>query len=262
MKILGLLNSNVHGGDANIPEPELFPERIRKGLERELGELVEIRARAVWPRKSLPTVVDGWMRDFEPDLVVFPISVFWFGYESVPVRLDRQLGPLGRGIAKASLKAAATPWLAHNPVFQSGRRTAQRFVGGRSYFEPEEVIAVSRATIRAILRSEGASLVVLGPSGGEKWSADAASAARIAARKQQVDEAMRAFCRENHVQYLDRAMLLAKANVAPDAAKAPLQGDDLHLNAEGHRQTADRYLQLSLALCREAKARGEAVRAG
>ena len=250
MRILGLLNSNARGGDARIAAEDLFPNRMRAPLSEALGEPVEIAARIAWPTPKLPRVAAQWMAETRPDLVVFPISSFWFLYESVPVRLERNLGPVGRGIAAASLRAAATPWLAHNGAFQTFRRTAQRTVGGSAYFEPRQVIEVATATIRTVLRDENAYLLVIGPSGGDKWATDATSAERIATRRRTVDEAMSGICRSLHVEYWGTKTIAAMRDPRP----ASLQGDRLHLDAEGHRRTAEHYRDPLTALCRRAQA--------
>lgn len=248
MRILGLLNSNVRGGDAKIAEQALFPSRMRGPLSDALGETVEITARVAWPSPLLPSVAERWMHEVQPDLVVFPISSFWFLYESVPVRLERKLGFSGRCISSLSLKAAATPWLAHNAAFQSMRRTAQRTIGGSAHFEPDEVIEVATATIRTLLRQERSYLLVIGPSGGDDWATDEASAGRIAARRAHVEGALNALCRSLHIEYWDTGTMSRMRDARPRS----LQGDRLHLDEEGHRRTAEHYLDPIAALCRRA----------
>jgi len=255
VRILGLLNSNIHGGDARLAEDVLFPSRMRGPLAAALGEPVEITAKVAWPTANLPRVAARWVSEIHPELIVFPISSFWFLYESVPVRLERELGLVGRFIAAGSLKAAATPWLAHNSPFQSFRRGVQRRVGGKSYFEPAQVIDVATATIRSLVREERAYLVVIGPSGGDDWATDAPSARRIEARRAQVDDAMAKLCRSLHVEYWDGSAMSRMRGMQPRS----LQGDRLHLDAEGHRRTAEQFLDPIAALCRRAQAHAGGV---
>lgn len=252
VKILGLLSSNVRGGDARITPSSLFPALMEEPLSKALDETIEIVAREVWPKANLPRVIDGWMNSIEPDLVMFSISTFWFLYESVPLRLERKFGPAGVVIGRASRKAAATPWLAHNRPFQAMRRKLQHNLGGGAYFEPDEVIKTSKAAIRAVLRREGAYLVVVGPSGGDNWATDSASARRIADRRGVVHDAMKAFCRSLHVEYWDIDQLSKMADPRP----ASLQGDQLHLDETGHRRIAEAYLKAAIELCQRAQAHG------
>jgi hypothetical protein len=250
VRILGLLSSNANGGDRNIEESLLFPRRLQGTLSAALGEPVEVTARSVWPNPALPQVVDSWMERYNPELVVFPISAFWFLYESLPVRMEQRLGVVGKAAARAGLLVAATPWLAHNRVFRFGRRSLQRWVPGRSHFEPDEVIETAQATVRAILRREGVYLVVVAPGSGEAWAVDAAAAKRAAKRRQRVDSEISRFCAGLHVEYWDTAFTATMA----DPEGESLQGDGIHLDEEGHRRAAERQFDVCLDLCQRARA--------
>jgi hypothetical protein len=109
--------------------------------------------------------------------------------------------------------------------------------------------------ISTVLRNESSYLVVLGPSGGEKWARDERHLASLIARREMVDARVGAFCRAHHVEYWD----LAKMATLKDPRGSSLQGDDLHLDAEGHRRVADQQFDFSLALVNRALA---AVRQG
>lgn len=248
MKILGLLNSDVNAGDAEIPRQDLFPARMQQALAKTLGEDVEVDARNVWPTPRLPPLVAGWMGEFEPDLVVFSVTAFWFLYESTPVRLDRRLGWPGKAAGKLSREAAARPWLAHNRAFQWSRRATRNAVGGEAWFTPEQVIDISQKVILATLRRESAYTVVFGPSGGEKWARDESHLRELVARRRRVDAAMSAFCRAHHVEYWDEAKL---ASITDPRARS-LQGDDLHLDREGHKRLAEHQFGLALGMVNRA----------
>lgn len=249
MRILGLLSSDVRGGDGRIAADALFPQRMRAPLAAALGEEVEILAREVWPDERLTGVAERWMAQHEPDLVMLSVSGFWFLYESIPARLQRY-GPVGRGAAKGLLAMAATPWLAHNKAFRSGRSLASRIFPGTAYFEPEEVIARCEDVIRGVLRAEGSYLVVVAPSLQDGWAKDEVTRGRLMARRDRVESALEAFCRERSVEFWGSAMF----GQLRDPRGRSLQGDGLHLDEEGHRRAAERYLAASLALCRRAKA--------
>ncbi|MGE0597846.1 MAG: hypothetical protein AB7J35_11880 [Dehalococcoidia bacterium] len=249
MKILGLVGSDVHGGNANIPKQDLYPERMVVGLEKALGEGVEVVSRAVWPTPELPALVDRWMREFEPDLVVFSVSGYPFLYESTPVRIERRLGPVGRLIGQTSRKAAAQPRLAHNRTFQWSRKAVQRIIGGEAWFTAKEVSDISKQVISAVLRSESGYIEVFGPSGGEKWSRNHQHLNRLIARRRWVDRELAEFCQAHHVAYWDEAR---RATIADPKPKA-LQGDDLHLNKEGHKRMAEYQFDLALGMARRAR---------
>lgn len=255
MKILGLLNSNVNAGDADIPKQDLFPARMQEALAKTLNEAVEVDARNVWPTPRLPPLVAGWMGEFEPDLVVFSVTGFWFLYESTPVRLERRFGWPGKALGKLSREAAARPWLAHNRAFQWSRRATQKAIGGQAWFTPEQVIDISQKVILATLRRESTYTVVFGPSGGEKWARDEAHLRDLVARRRRVDAAMSAFCKAHHVEYWDEPKL--KSITDPRASS--LQGDDLHLDREGHKRLAEYQFELALGMVNRAlqHSRGE-----
>lgn len=258
MKILGLLNSNVRGGDASIPREDLFPGRLAGPLSKALGEPVEITARALWPTPRLPGLVERWTRELRPELVVFSVPSFWFLYESAPVRLERRLGAPGRAISSAALRAAATPWLAHNAPFRWGRERARQVIGGDSWFEPAEVVDAARGVIQAALRAEGTYVIVFGPSGGDQWARDDAGRERLARRRDEVDRALAEFCRQRHVEYWDQKKKAAIRDPRPQS----LQGDGLHLDREGHRRTAEHQFGLALGMVNRALAHARAGAAG
>ena len=249
MKILGLLNSNVYGGDGNIPQQDLFPSRMAPIMAERIGEPVSVATRAVWPTPTLPAAVARWMAAEDPDLVIFSVQSYWFLYESIPARLQRQFGAPGRVVGSWGLKAAATPWLAHNAGFRWSRDRFQRMFPGRPHFEPGEVIDVARRAISVMVRDEGAYVAVTGPGGGYEWAADDRVRVEHERRRRQVDEALAEFCRSLHVEYWP-----ARAARPATAERSSLQRDGLHLDAEGHRQHASRHLEVAVELCRRAQA--------
>lgn len=250
VRILALLNSNVTGGDAQIPKEDLFPARMGSALAKALGEEVEVIARNVWPTPRLAGRVDTWVKEFQPELVLYSVTGFWFLYESTPVRLERRLGKPGRALGRISREAAARPWLAHNPVFRWSRKQTQKAVGGQAWFTADQVAEASTKVVSAVLRNESSYLVVLGPSGGDKWAKDARHLESLRARRQMVDTRVGDFCRAHHVEYWDQAKMAS----LKDPRGSSLQGDELHLDAEGHRRVADYQFGFSLDLVKRALA--------
>jgi len=252
------MNSNATGGRAKISQEELFQNLFGRALEQFIKEPVEVMARPLWPNPGTHRVVRRWLEEFQPELVSFYVSSFWFLYESTPVRIERRLGRPGRWISQQSQKAAATPWLAHNRVFQWGRKQTQKVVGGQAWFEPDEVIARSIEIIREVLQSEGAYLVVIGPAGGNNWARNEAHLETIVARRNTVDRALASFCKNHHIEYLS----VADQEAMMDSRPVSLQGDELHLDEQGHRQVAERYFMVGLGWAQRAiAARGEQGRA-
>lgn len=227
MKLLRLGNS--YDTDPNIA-PEANKASVADAILAEgSGESVETTIRVIWPSPPLPGLIDGWLDRYEPDVVILVVSAYWFTYVSVPVRVRRSFGPLGKPLARAGLKAAATPWLAHNPAFRLVRRATLATIGGSTNFTPAEVIESMEACVRRILAREHVVLVVRGPRVAH--SADGTEGSRQWAEKRRaaVNSHMAQFCRQLHIEY-----------VAYDVGSSPLetpqdfQGDQVHATAASH----------------------------
>ena len=203
-------------------------------LAEEAGEPVETIVRVIWPSPVLPDLIERWMEQYQPDFVSLKVSPYWFTFESVPLKLQRKLGPIGAPMASMGLKAADTPWLAHNAVFRAGRRLALNTIGGVTHFTPEEVIGVMDACVRRVLRHEGVVLEVRGPLAADRAGSGRAREARLEARRLAVHLAMKRMCADLHIHYTGRD------GPAPVDRDAGIHGgDQLHLNAEGHRRKGE-----------------------
>ncbi len=242
------MNSNATGGKGNISQEVLFQNLFGRALEKFINEPVDLVGRPLWPNPGTHKVVRKWMDEFQPELVTFYVSSFWFLYESTPVRVERKFGTAGRFVSQQSQRVAATPWLAHNKAFQWGRKQTQRVVGGSAWFEPDEVIARSIEIIREVIQDEGAYLVVIGPAGGKNWATDEEHLERIVARRNTVDSALASFCKNHHIEYVS----VADQEAMSQPGRVSLQGDELHLDKEGHRQVAERYFMVGLGWAQRA----------
>jgi len=255
MRILGLITSNAHGGDGKIPRGDLFPIAMQAPLSKAVGEPVEIVARECWPNEKLPDVIDGWMTRFDPELVCFRVNSFWFTYYSAPAQLQKRFGRPGTLAAKAGLKAASLPWLAHNGAFRWIRGHTEHVVGSQAWFEPGEIIEVVSAVIRRVASHEGACFVVMGPAGGEEWTPDNQVArARLQSRLAEVDVAIAALCERMHVENVNTSQMAALY----DHGRSSRQGDRIHLDREGHREVAEQLFGFVLGMVQRALAAREA----
>ena len=116
MRLLRLTNSN----DYNDEIPELLRgEAITRRLAAEaIGEDVETVSRAFWPSSKLPAKVAGWLDEYEPDMVFIRCAAYWVSFESLPLRIDRTLGRLGRWPAAVGKRLGSEPTVA-----QTGRQS-------------------------------------------------------------------------------------------------------------------------------------------
>jgi len=203
VKLLFLGNSN----DANpdIPEEQRSPARTAALLAEAIGEPVDVTMRNAWADAALPGLVEKWMLRYQPDIVLFKVNWYWYGYESVPAKVERVLGRVGSLPAKAGKRAAETPAIGHRRLFHQLRRLAYRFIGGDAPFSEQHVIDVSTAVIRKILAHEDVVLVVKGTAtyhlDGEPAVAD--YRARFVRKRDRVEGTLAALCARLGVRWAD-----------------------------------------------------------
>jgi hypothetical protein len=91
--------------------------RIADELFTELtGEPVEPVLKLFWPEPGLPDIVDRWIARYQPDVVFMRTSMVWCAYESVPLRIERRLGRLGRPLARFGFKLGGIQVMALGPA--------------------------------------------------------------------------------------------------------------------------------------------------
>jgi len=231
MRVLRLTNSDDMNPSisADLRSPAITSRRFTELT----GEPCETISRVMWPRPVLPSLVERWIEEHRPDLVFLVVTSFWFTYESLPLRLERSLGPLGRPLTRAGLKAGAYRPLATSRAFHLARRAGLRWIGGATRFTTGHVVQMMEACIRTILALEELVLVVRGPQ--TAFSADAGSkvAARAERRWWEVERAMKQLCGQLRVEYIS-----FDTPAFADASAGGYQRDFAHLDAEGHEYRA------------------------
>lgn len=230
MKVLFLGNSSeVYG---KLDPADRRTSRAAQSLEEAFGEPVEMLTRTVWPTPALPATVEKWMGEFQPDMVYLNVISFWFNYESVPLKFERVLGRIGKPLTNAGIKASQTRWPGHTRAFHWVREKSQRVIGGATFFEPEDVIAVVTDCARMAVRHENVVVVVKGPRGSGAYHGVGRSRSRAEERRQRVHAALSRLCEELHVDYVGVERPIHLTNPRGD-----LLPDKLHRGAEGHEQS-------------------------
>lgn len=225
MKILRLTNSN--------DVLESIPEHLRAAAIADdvvfalTGERPETITRVVWPGPELPAIVARWIDRYAPDLVFMRASSFWVCYESVPLRLQRHFGPVGRALGALGLKAGGNPTIATNPVARRVREYAVRTIGGDTHFTPAEAAGYVEDTLRVILKAESVVPVLRGPAHTHNSAGNAAGLARSQRRVQEFEERLATLSRTLHVSY-------TSARALADEAATHL-ADGLHDDLAGQR---------------------------
>lgn len=247
MKVMILTNSDVNGGGL-LPVAETWPSLIEPRLSEAIGEPVTCFARAPWPTPDLPSIVERWVQQEKPEVAVYGVNSFWYLYESIPLRIGPKLGPFGDRFTRASLRAADSPILAHNRPYRAVRKWAQDHIGGAPHFTTREVIDVSKATIRVLMRDEDRVIMMRVPTRGTNYDYGKRSRAEKPRKIAEVHDALRDFCAQNHLIFGEPA-----APRDPEQRKRERAADGVHNNREGQKSSADRWFARILPLVQQAK---------
>jgi len=227
VKVLRLGNSNDRALD--LPE-HLRSWRIAEGVLAEAtGEPVETVIREIWPTSDLPDLIDGWIRRYEPDLVILKQNSYWTSAESVPLRLERLFGRAGKALGKAGTDAVERP-IGQTRGFRLARRVLLKTIGGDSFFEPEQVLAVMEQCLRRIVAHEELVVVVQGSAGRAPGMTGRGGRERRLRRRTIMHEGMSRICAGLRVTYFgtDKTMSEAETNRLRGA-------DGTHRGVEGQR---------------------------
>jgi len=227
MRILRLTNSS--DVLATVPE-HLRASRIAENVVAELtGEAVETEMRVFWPTEDLPEVVDRWIGRFEPDVLFIRAAAYWCSYESVPLRVERRLGPLGKPLARAGLKTGGSG-LARMRAFQRVRQLAARTIGGDVNFTPAEATGLVRAVFRRALSHEALVPVMRGPGMARDSTGTRAGLLRAQRRNGELSALLAEMCQSLHIPYVP---------VDDTFDASLLDGDQFHTNEEGQRRQGE-----------------------
>jgi hypothetical protein len=225
LRILRLTNSNDLLG--NIPAELRGAAVAERVVAEATGEPVETVQRVVWPGPELPAIVERWLANYQPDVVFIRIPAFWICYESVPLRLQRRLGPLGYWPGRLGLKIGGNPGFAASRFGKTTRKLLLRTIGGDAYFTPQQVTLHVEAVLRTVLAKESVVPAVRGPGHSINSAGTARGLARAVQRSEQLDALLAAACSRLHVAYVS-----ARA-VGHDSSF--LLSDELHDGPEGQR---------------------------
>jgi hypothetical protein len=206
MRVIRVGTSNDYAGP--MPETQRAWKIAEQILAEHAGEPVETILKRAWPSAALPPLVERWMDEYQPDMVVLQVNWFWYGYESTPLRFERRFGKTGARLSSAGLKVGNTPWFADNRWTRLGTRALARAVPGATHFTVPEVAATMEAAMRKVLAHEGVVLLV---RGSDDWvrlpMASKRRNRRDATRTAEMARALRTICDRLNVPYRQRAKL-------------------------------------------------------
>lgn len=215
---------------------EQIPPELRAGaiadriLADASGEEVDSVSKGIWPVPELPDHIARWMGRYEPDMVIIRIAAYWFTYESVPLKLERMLGPWSRRLTSLGNRAAANRVIGHNAAFKLLQKASLRIIGGATLLTPDETVGVAEACLRPILSREGVGVVLRGPRtpfGGFK---SRRALRRSEIKRQCVNRRLAELCSRHHLTFagFDSMEELLDPSIR--------LGDRLHSNLAGQEQ--------------------------
>ena len=230
-----------------------FPDELRvyRVVERKVaevtGEPVETVFYRIEPRDTMPAIIDRWVRQHRPDVVLLCVNQYWYGFASAPERLE-EMGRIGQLLAKMSWKvsyaAANTAWLADNRVYRWLRSLARGAIGASYLYEPEAVVASMEACLSRLRERHPVLPVGL-------WSEPVAVVhdlnpelePELQERRRRVHDPLQAFCDARGIPaYLHLYPL------TPFDWRAFRDADHMHLNAAGHAWVAETQWPLIVEL--------------
>lgn len=231
MRVLRLGNSNDGAGP--LPPEQRAWKVAERRLAEATGEPVETILKRAWPNDALPGLIERWMAELRPDMVVIQVNNFWFAHESAPLWFERHLGKPGHSFNRLGLKLGNASWLADSRWAQMVNRRVLTALPKATYFTIPEVVSAMEAAMRRALAHEGTILLV---RGHESWAvmpmATPAFNRRNNARNTAMSIAMRTACERMRVPYYQRPVL------QPGEVQT-LNGAGFHNNAEGERRLGE-----------------------
>jgi hypothetical protein len=249
MKILRLTNSSdLHPG---VPENERSTAVSGRLIEDSTGEHVESLVKAIWPTKELPPAVDRWMDSFQPDVVFFRLSSYWVAYESVPLRVERRLGRIGKPLARAGVRVGEQPWVVQRRGFKWFRTWLLRTIGGDTHFTPKQVAEVLDEVFAKVAARESIVSVVRGTSLIVNSPGTNAGLRRSLRRVAELNALVEASCRRHRIPFVPEA----PSNTVSETRLE----DDLHDSAVAHRKLGEEEAEAILAAWKAAHAGAAAL---
>ncbi len=245
MKVLRLALS--HDLRADLPEEERQYVIAQRVLEEATGEPWTTALRPIWPSEKLPGLVDRWVGEERPDLVMVNLAAYWVSFASVALKVERRWPGGARRLGPVARRAAETRIAAHSPLTEFARDIATRLVGVEYYFEPDATVALFETIIRRLLQSERLAVAVRGPALIPQRSSRAILNEREA-RFWAWHDGMRDVCERLHVAFLPYDAELE----APDSG-VRMAGDTAHYTIEGTRLHGLREGELMVRAWRQAQ---------
>ncbi len=201
-------------------------------LSSATGRPVRTVVKPVWPSARVPALLDRWLAEVEPDLILICISSYWVETEILSTRF-RRLGPLGRKVESVTQAAAMKPSFAESRPYLLGRKALLHTIGGRPNFSPAEIEGHVESWLRVILQRESVGAAVVGTPFSPDTLATRGARRRAHGRKDELRARLKALCQRLDVHY-------EMPPHAPDAFAPELRlPDRVHFNEQAHARMGE-----------------------
>jgi hypothetical protein len=208
-----------------LPDEERYITVALRTFEELTGEHPEATVHRIWPKPNLPDLVEGWMRELQPEFGAVRLNPFWYDYETVQRGAQGRFRRAGPIISSAADRLTRNPRVRNSSPLRLLRKAAGRATGRRAEFTTDEVLTRTETALRRILKHEDVGLVVLASDGGRVYQLEPWS--RSEELQQYVDAGMRKLCESLHVPYRVRR------HYTREELRPMVLPDELHLNAHG-----------------------------
>ena len=215
-----------------LPQGTRAWEVAERLLAESAGRPVSTVVKPVWPSAQVPKLLERWLDEIQPDIVLAVISSYWVETEVIANRV-RRLPKVGRKIESVSKQAANKPALADSRAYLLGRRVLLRTVGGAVNFTPAQIEEHVESWLRAILRRESVAAAVAGTPFSPDTLATKRAQRRASVRKDELRARLQRVCAQLDVPCHMPAH-------APDAFDPRLRlNDRVHFNEIAHARMGE-----------------------
>ena len=230
LKVLRLGSSLDFRGD--LPTGTRAWEVAERSLAAATGLTVQTLVKPAWPSIELEAILQRWLKDLQPDLVLICISSMWVETETLSGRISR-FGKPGRKVAEASRKASLRPVVARSLWYRTVRKALLLTLGGRPSFTPAQIAEFVEGWIRTIRQSESVGIAVVGTPFSPDTLATARAQRRASARKDELRARLAGVCERFAVHH-------ELPPHGPDAFSPELRlADRVHFNEQAHARMGE-----------------------
>jgi hypothetical protein len=198
------------------------------------GEPVETIVRSCWPTETFPPLLERWLNELDPDIVLIQVNNFWYAHDSIPLWFERKFGRAGKKLTDVGLKAGKQKWFAESRPYIAAHRTFLRVMPAATHFTIEQVASCMEEAIRRVIAHEGPVLLV---RGNDDWAKHPLTGRRHnnlnRSRNREMTRRMAEICERYRVPYYQRP------TIGEAELREMLGSAQFHASPEGERVSGE-----------------------